>query len=155
MVLLVAAISGYAFYERVGGNTQTSTVEAYTIEIKALNLSMSATAGSTVFLLFNVTSPKTGALYFYASDIPAPGSQTTFNLQNVTTGNVELPPGVHVSYPTGQAIFGTSHAILTLRVTFSPTVNGTVGLVVGAFQQTSQDQVVGTGNGFYITVRQA
>ncbi len=73
----------------------------------------------------------------------------------MTSGNIELPQGVKVSYPTGQAIFGVSHAILTLRVTLSPTINGTVGLVVGAFQQVSQDQVVGSGRGFYITVDRA
>jgi len=105
--------------------------------------------------MFNVTSPMVAPLYFYASSIPAPGSHTTMRLQNVTAGNIELPSGVQVSYPTGQAVFGTSHAILTLRVTFSAGLNGTVGLVVGAIQQVSQEQTVGHGSGFYITIHQA
>jgi len=74
------------------------------------------------------------------------------NLQNVTTGNIKLPQGVNVSYPTGQAVFRSNHATLTLRVSFSSDVNGTVGLVVGAIQQANQEQVVGTGSGVYITV---
>ena len=155
VVLLVVSIFGYALYGRATGNAQTSTDVAYPIEIRALNSSMSATAGSTVDFMFNVTSPKVGPLYFYASDIPAPGSHWTVRLQNVTAGNIELPAGVQVSYPTGQAVFGTSHAILTLRVTLAQTVNGTVGLVVGAIQQASQDQEVGYGSGFYITVNPA
>ena len=123
-------LSAYVLYGRATGNTQTSSGLSYSIEIRSLNSSMSVNAGSTVDFMFNVTSPVVGPLYFYASDVPAPGSHTTLNLQNVTTGNIELPPGVQVSYPTGQAVFGTSHAILTLRVTFAPTVNGTVGLAV-------------------------
>ncbi len=154
LVLLVASAFGYALYGRVTGSTQTVTAAAYSIGIQPLNSSMSATAGSTVDFMFNVTSPQVGPLYFYASYVPAGGSHWTVNLQNVTTGNIELPSGVQVSYPTGQAVFGTNHAILTLRVTFSQTVNGTVGLVVGAIQQVSQDQEVGHGSGFYITVNQ-
>lgn len=156
VVVVVGAGAGiiyaFAFYLPPLGAGQTSTAVAYQIEIAPLNNSMTAIAGSTVVLLFNVTSPHTGALYFYASAIPQPGTPWNMNLQNVTTGNVQLPQGVSVTYPTGQAVFGSNHAIVALRVTFSPDINGTVGLVVGTFQQASQDQVVGTGSGFYITV---
>lgn len=155
VVLLVASIFGYALYGRMTGNAQTSTAAVYSIAIQPLNSTRSAAPGSTVDFMFNVTSPQVGPLYFYASDVPAPGSHATLNLQNVTTGNIELPPGVQVSYPTGQAVFGTNHAILTLRITLSQTVNGTVGLVVGAFQQVNQAQVVGYGSGFDIAVNQA
>lgn len=154
LIVAAAAVVGYVSNARAQGSAQTITASAYSIEIKPLNRSMEATAGSSVLLLFNVTSPVTGALYFYARTIPLPGSQETFNIQNVTTGNVQLPPGVSVSYPTGQAVFGTNHDVLALRVEFSPAVNGTVGLVVGAFQQVNQDQVVGTGSGVYITALQ-
>ena len=153
--LLVGALFGYGLYGRLGTNTQTTTAASYTISIHALNSSMTATAGSTADFMFNVTSPVVAPLYFYASSIPAPGSHTTMRLQNVTTGNIEVPSGVQVSYPTGQAIFGTSHAILTLRVTFSSGLNGTLGLVVGAIQEVSQEQTVGYGSGFYITLHQA
>jgi hypothetical protein len=114
---------------------------------------LTADAGSVVTLLFNVTSSGTGAFYFYASSIRQPGTPWMMNLQNVTTGHIELPQGVSVSYPTGQAIFGTNQAILTLHVIISPNLNGTVGLDVGVFQQASPDQVVGTGNAVYITVK--
>jgi hypothetical protein len=156
VVLAVIAGAGivYAFmsYLPLQGAAQTYTASAYQIEITPLNHSLTANAGSVVTLLFDVTSPKTGALYFYASAIPQPGTPWMMNLQNVTTGHIELPQGVSVSYPTGQATFGTNHSVLTLRVTLSPNINGTVGLVVGVFQQASPDQVVGTGNGVYITV---
>ncbi len=152
VALLVVSVFGYALFGRPTGNTQTSSGLSYSIEIRSLNSTMSVNAGSTVDFMFNVTSPVVGPLYFYASDVPAPGSHWSVRLQNVTTGNIELPPGVQVSYPTGQAVFGTSHAILTLRVTFSQAVNGTVGLAVGALQQVSPDQVLGDGSGFYITV---
>jgi hypothetical protein len=155
VAVLLISVFGHAFFGRTTGNTQTSTAAAYAIEIQPLNSSVSAVAGSSVDLMFNVTSPQVGPLYFYATDVPAPGSHTTLNLQNVTAGNIELPPGVQVSYPTGQAVFGTSHAVLTLRVALSPTVNGTVWLEVGAFQQASPDQVIGYGSGFHITVNQA
>jgi hypothetical protein len=156
--VVLAVVSGagivyaFVFYLPSQGVVQTRTAVAYQIGIKPLNHSMTAAAGSTVVLLFNVTSPDIGALYFYASAVPAPGQPWEMNLQNVTTGNTELPRGVDVSYPTGQAVFGTNHATLTVQVTFSPDVNGTVGLVVGAFQQANQEQVVGTGSGVYITV---
>ena len=153
VILVAAAVLGYNLYGRATGNFHTSTATAYQIEIKSLNQTMNAVAGSTVSLLFNVTSPKTGALYFYASAIPKPGLPWEMSLQNVTTDNIVLPAGVSVSYPTGQAVFGTNHTTLTLKVAFAPAVNGTVGLVVGAFQQVNQDQVVGTGNGVYITVQ--
>jgi len=154
VVLLVASVIGYAFYERTGGNAQTSALSAYSIGIQPLNSTRSATAGSTVVFMFNVTSPMVGPLYFYASAVPPPGSHWQMNLQNVTTANIALPSGVQVSYPAGQAVFGTSHATLALKVTFSSSLNGTVGLVVGAFQQVNQQQTVGDGSGFYITVNQ-
>lgn len=150
---LVAAVLGYSLDGRERANTQTSTIAAYRIEIRPLSLSMDATAGSTISLLFDVASPRKGAPCFYASEIPAPGSQTTLDLRNVTTGNIRLPTGVDVSYPAGQAVFGASHAMLVLQVAFSPAVSGTVGLVVGVFQQASEDQVVGTG--YYINVLRA
>jgi hypothetical protein len=153
IVLVIVAALAYASFARSTGNAQTSTLVAYQIEIRSLNHSMSATAGSSILLLFNVTSPKVGPLYFYASAIPLPGSPWEMRLQNVTAGSIKLPAGVSVSYPTGQAVFGTSHAMLALRVAFSPDNSGTVGLVVGVFQQPSQDQVVGTGVGVYVTVQ--
>lgn len=154
IILLVASVALYAVYGRAGGTVQTSTVVAYSIEIDPLNGSVSTTAGSTIVVLFNVTSPRVGPLYFYARAIAEPGSLTNFSLQNVTAGDIQLPPGVAVSYPTGQAVFGTNHTILTLRIAFSPTVNGTVGMIVGVFQQVDQVQVVGSGIGFYVYVRQ-
>jgi len=153
IVLLVTAVSAYFFIERTIGSSQTSTATAYQIDIKPLNQSMNALAGSAIQLLFNVTSPRTGPLYFYASEIPEPGSHWNVVLQNVTSGNIKLPPGVQVSYPTGQAVFGTNHAILVLRVAFSSAVNGTVGLVVGVLQQANPDQEVGAGSAVYISVR--
>jgi hypothetical protein len=152
-VLLAAALVGYSFYGRSTASTLTSTATAYQIEIKPLNRTMNAAPGSAILLLFNVTSPKIGPLYFYASAMPTPGLPWEMNLQNVTTNNVMLPTGVTVSYPTGQAVFGTNHTTLSLRVAFAPTVNGTVGLVVGAFQQVGQEQIDGTGSGIYITVQ--
>jgi len=155
-VLVVAAVSGYTVYRvSAAGNTQTSTLAGYSIAIQPLNSSRTVAAGSTAVFLFNVTSPMVGPLYFYASDIPAPGAHWMMNINNVTQNSIELPQGVQVSYPTGQAVFGTNHAILTLMVTFSPTLNGTLGLTVGAYQQVSQTQVVGYGSGFYVTVHQA
>ena len=155
LILLVASVFGYALYGRATATSQTTTAIAYSIGIQPLNSTRSAIAGSTVDFMFNVTSPQVGPLYFYASDIPTPGSHWSVKLQNVTTGSIELPPGVQVSYPTGQAVFGASHAILTIRVTFSQAVNGTVGLTIGAIQQVSQDQSVGYGSGFYIAVNEA
>jgi hypothetical protein len=113
---------------------------------------MIANAGQTILLLFNVTSSRTGALYFYASAIPAPGEHWDIRLQNVTDGNVKLPPGVKVSFPSGQAVFGTNHGILALRIELLPDLTGRVGLVVGAFQQLNQEQVVGIGRSVYLTV---
>ena len=155
LAIILGAGIVYAFVSHLPlqGVAQTQTASAYQIEITPLNHSLTANAGSVVTLLFNITSPKTGALYFYASAKPQPGAPWMMSLQNVTTGHIELPRGVNVSYPTGQATFGTTHAILTLRVTLSSIINGTVGLVVGVFQQASPDQVVGTGNGVYITVK--
>jgi len=151
-VLLVASVIGYDFYGRTSGNIQTSTLSSYSIGIQPLNSTRSATAGSTVLFMFNVTSPMVGPLYFYASAVPPPGSHWQMNLQNVTTEDIALPSGVQVSYPTGQAVFGTSHATLVLKITFSPSLDGTVGLVVGAFQQVNEQQTVGHGSAFYITV---
>ena len=153
VVLGAGIVYAVVFYLPNQGAAQTRTAVAYQIEIEPLNHSVTAVSGSTIVLLFNVTSPQTGALYFYASAIPSPGMPWEMNLQNVTTGNVELPQGVRVSFPTGQAVFGSDHATLTLQVTFSSDLNGTVGLVVGAFQQANQEQVVGTGSGVYITVK--
>ena len=155
VVLLVASVSGYVLYGRATGNAQTSTAAVVSIGIQPLNSTRTAAAGSTVDFMFRVTSPEVGPLYFYASDVPLGGSHWTITLQNVTSNNIELPPGVQVSYPTGQAVFGTNHAILTLRVTFSQNVNGTVGLTVGAIQQVSPAQTVGYGSGFYVTVNHA
>jgi len=154
VVLLVTSVSGYALREsdRKHADVVCGRVLDWNL---APELHQKRNRGFDGRLHVQRDLPEVGPLYFYASNIPAPGSHTTLNLQNVTTGNIELPSGVQVSYPTGQAIFGTSHAILTLRVTLSQTVTGTVGLVVGAFQQVSQAQVVGYGSGFDITVNQA
>lgn len=153
IAVLVAAVAVYASLGG-GGTVLTSTETAYSIGIEPLNDSISTPAGSTVEVLFNVTSPEVGPLYFYATDIPSPGTQRSFGLQNVTAGDLQLPPGVEVSYPTGQAVFGTDHAILALRITFSPDVNGTVGLLVGAFQQGSQNEVDGSAIGYFLHVFQ-
>ena len=157
IVIILAAVS-ILFVARLRTNesnsSQTSTATGYYFQFQELNQSNTMSAGTTALLIFNVTSPVNGTIYYGVVSAPVPPPHQNFSMQNMTSQDFQLPSGVQVNYPNGNMI--TTQGTAVIQVTLSPTITaGQVSLVFEIMQQYGPSNVNGQGHGFALTVLSA